>query len=158
VGGPIDTSISMDDLRDRLEIRGIVDAYARFADRIDNEGLASLFAPDGVLRIFERGNPDPVRERIGREEIAEAIKGLSRYDVTMHLVGNHYVVLSGDTATGETYCRACHIRPVEGGAPDARENYVMNIRYLDAYVRLAEGWRIAKRELQVDWTEVAPIL
>lgn len=149
------------DSDDRLEIRGLVETYARCADRIDGAGLAALFAPDGVLRIFERGNPEPVRERIGREEIATAIGGLSRYDVTMHTVANHYVELLGDTATGETYCRACHIRPVEGGeggGSGARENYVMNIRYVDRYVRLAEGWRIATRELQVEWTEVAPIL
>jgi hypothetical protein len=99
-----------------------------------------------------------VRQRNGRAEIAEAIKGLSRYDVTMHSVSNHYVVLNGDAATGETYCRATHVRPVEGGAPEARENYVMNIRYLDDYIRLPEGWRIAKRELQVEFTEVFPIL
>ena len=128
------------------------------SDRLDNDGLAGLFAPDGVLRIFERGNPEPVRQRIGRGEISEAIKGLSRYDVTMHSVSNHYVVLNGDVATGETYCRATHIRPVDGGAPEARENYVMNIRYLDEYVRLPEGWRISKRELQVEFTEVFPIL
>ena len=146
------------ELADRLAIRSIVDEYARFADRIDNEGLAGLFAPEGVLRIFERGNPEPVRQRVGRAEISEAIKGLSRYDVTMHSVSNHYVVLNGDSASGETYCRATHVRPVEGGAPDARENYVMNIRYLDDYVRLPEGWRIAKRELQVEFTEVFPIL
>jgi hypothetical protein len=34
----------------------------------------------------------------------------------------------------------------------------MNIRYLDDYVRLPEGWRISKRELQVEFTEVFPIL
>ena len=146
------------ELNDRLAIRAVVEEYARFADRIDNEGLAELFAPDGVLRIFERGNAEPVRQRIGRAEIAEAIKGLSRYDVTMHSVANHYVVLNGDVASGETYCRACHVRPVEGGAPEDRENYVMNIRYLDDYVRLPEGWKIAKRELQVEFTEVFPIL
>ena len=143
---------------DRAELRDLVEAYARFADRIDNEALAGLFAPDGELRIFERGNPEPVRQRIGRAEIAEAIKGLSRYDVTMHTVGNHYVELDGDRASGETYCRACHVRPVEDGEADARENYVMNIRYLDEYVRLPEGWRIATRELQVEFTEVFPIL
>lgn len=142
---------------DRHAIRRVVDDYARCADRIDNEGLAALFAPDGVLRICERGNPEPVRQRNGRAEISAAIKGLSRYDVTMHLVSNHYVEIDGDTATGESYCRASHIRPVEGGADGARENYVMNIRYLDRFVRLSEGWRIAERELQVEWTEVAPI-
>ena len=143
---------------DRHEIRKIVDDYALFADRIDNEALAGLFAPEGILRIFERGNPEPVRQRIGQSEIAEAIKGLSRYDVTLHVVSNHYVDIDGDVATGESYCRASHIRAVEGGAPEARENYVMNIRYLDDFIRTTEGWRIAKRELQVEFTEVFPIL
>jgi len=140
---------------DRAALRALVDDYARCADRIDGEGLASLFAPDGVLRICERGNPEPVRQRVGRAEIAAAIAGLSRYEVTMHLVGNHYVDIDddGDAATGETYCRASHIRTVEGGPPGARENHVMNIRYLDRFVRLPEGWRIAERELQVEWTE-----
>lgn len=143
-----------DDLR---AIRRLVDDYSRSADRIDATGLAALFTPDGVLRIFERGNPEPVRERVGREEIATAIAGLTRFEVTMHLNGNHYVDLDGDTATGETYCRASHVRPVEGGPEGARENYIMNIRYLDRFERLDEGWRIAQRELQVEWTEVAPV-
>lgn len=151
-------STATDELDDRLAIRRLVDDYARCADRIDNTGLAALFTPDGVLRICERGNPEPVRQRTGRDEIADAILGLSRYEVTMHLVGNHYVELDGDAATGETYCRASHIRPVEGGPEGARESYVMNIRYLDRFVRLAEGWRIAERELQVEWYEVVPVV
>ena len=146
------------DLGDRLAIRALVDEYGRCADRIDGPGLAALFTPDGVLRICERGTPEPVRQRHGRREIAEAIGGLSRYDVTMHLVANQLVEIDGDAATGETYCRASHIRPVEGAAPDARENYVMNIRYLDRYLRLDEGWRISERELQVEWTEVVPVV
>lgn len=147
----------MNEPDDRRAIRALVDDYARMADRIDNVGLAALFTPDGVLRICERGNPEPVRMRTGRAEIAEAITGLSRYVVTMHLVANHYVELAGDAATGESYCRASHVRPVEGGPDGALENYVMNIRYLDRYVRLDEGWRIAERELQVEWTEVVPV-
>ncbi len=146
------------ELADRRAIRAIVDDYARYADRIDNEALAGLFTPDGALLIFDGGSTRPVRERHGRAEISEAIKGLSRYEVTMHSVTNHYVEFDGDAATGETYCRASHIRPVEGGLAGARENYVMNIRYLDDYLRLPEGWRIARRELQVDFTEVYPVL
>ena len=78
--------------------------------------------------------------------------------MTLHVVSNHYVEIDGDIATGESYCRASHIRAVEGGAPEERENYVMNIRYLDDFIRTTEGWRIAKRELQVEFTEVFPIL
>jgi hypothetical protein len=153
--------VTEDDLRelaDRLEIRRLVDAYALCADRVDNEGAAALFAPDGVLRICERGKAEPVRMRTGREEIAAAFKGLDRYEVTMHVVANHVVEIDGDTATGETYCLAHHVRPVEtGGGPDGRADYVMHIRYLDRYVRLSEGWRIAERELQVEFTEDRPV-
>ena len=147
----------MSEQEDLGAIRRLVDDYARCADRIDATGLAALFTPDGVLRICERGNPEPVRQRTGRDEIATAIAGLTRFEVTMHLVGNHYVELDGDTATGETFCRASHVRMVEGGAEGERENYVMNIRYLDRFVRSDEGWRIAERELQTEWTEVTPV-
>lgn len=143
---------------DLIAIRRLVDDYARMADRIDNDGLAGLFAPDGELCIFDRGTPDPVRVRIGRDEISAAITGLSRYEVTQHLVANHYVELDGDVASGETFCRASHVRPVEGGPVGALENYVMNIRYLDRFVRLDEGWRIARRELWLEWAEVVPVV
>ena len=44
-----------------------------------------------------------MRERIGREEITKAMAGLSRYEATMHLVGNHTVWFGDDPdrATGE---------------------------------------------------------
>jgi hypothetical protein len=146
------------EVADLVEIRRLVDTYAFCADRVDNEGAAALFTPDGVLRIFERGTPEPVRERHGRNEIAAAFKGLDRYELTLHVVGNHVVDLDGDSATGETYCIAHHVRAVEsGGGPDGRADYVMHIRYIDEYSRLAEGWRLATRELQVEFTEDRPV-
>lgn len=146
------------DLTDRVEIRRVVDSYARCADRVDNEGAAALFTPDGILRIFERGTLEPVRERIGRDEISAAFKGLDRYEVTLHVVGTHLVEIDGDTATGETYCIAHHVRAVEsGGGPDGRADHVMHIRYLDEFSRFPEGWRIARRELQVEFTEDRPV-
>lgn len=146
------------ELTDRVEIRRVVDTYARCADRVDNEGAAALFTPDGILRIYERGTSEPVRERVGREEISAAFKGLDRYELTLHVVGNHIVDIDGDSATGETYCIAHHVRPVEsGGGPDGRADYVMHIRYIDDYTRLPEGWRLAKRELQVEFTEDRPV-
>jgi uncharacterized protein (TIGR02246 family) len=141
-------------LADRLAIRQLVDDYARAVDVPDGEAAAALFVPDGELRIFERGNPEPVRGRDGREDIATAMSGLSRYDTTLHFVGNHYSTIDGDTATGETYCLAHHIREVEG---QGTMDYVMAIRYLDAYRRTDEGWRIERRHLQLEFTEDRPV-
>lgn len=145
-------------LSDRLELRDLVEAYAFRVDSDDPGSAALLFAPDGELRIFNAGQIEPVRERIGRDAIATAMVGLRRYDRTLHVVANQAVELDGDTATGHTYCLAHHVRDVE--RPDgvvAPFDYVMHVRYLDRYVRLDEGWRIAQRHLQVEFTEDRPV-
>jgi ketosteroid isomerase-like protein len=146
--------LDLQDLADRLAIRRLVDAYARAADRVDGPAAGACFTPDGVLRICNRGQAEPVRVRTGPEEIASAFAGLGRYDVTLHVVANHYVELDGDAATGETYCLAHHVHDGEDGA---KLDYVMAIRYLDQYRRTAGGWRIAVRELQVEFTEDRPV-
>ena len=147
-------AVDLQALADRMEIRDLVDAYARHADRVDNEAAAALFTPQGTLRIFDRGKTEPTRERIGREAIAAAFAGLSRYEVTLHVVANHYVELAGDEASGETYCLAHHIHLNDDGSP---LDYMMGIRYLDRYRRLDEGWRIELRELQLEFTEDRPV-
>ena len=145
------------ELADRLAIRALVDRYARAADRVDGAAAAALFTESGALRIFERGTADPVRERLGREAIATAFAGLSRYEVTLHVVANHLVDLDGDRATGETYCLAHHVRTIGEGADAHPSDHVMAIRYLDSYERTSEGWRIAQRHLQLEFTEERPV-
>lgn len=136
-------------LEDRVALRDLVEAYARCADRVDGDGLAALFMPEGVLRIVPRGAESSPRVRTGREEIATAIKGLTRYVATFHFVGNHYVTVDGDTGTGEAYCIAHHLLGESGSQVD----HVMMIRYQDQYRREPDGWKLAERELRVDWTE-----
>ncbi len=148
------TRIDLDQLADQLEIRQLAADYARGVDVPDGKRVADLFTTDGVLRICHRGKAEPVAERVGRDAIASAMNGLTRYEKTMHVVANQYIDLAGDSATGETYCLAHHIRDVEGkGAMD----YVMAIRYLDEYSRTDEGWKVAVRELQVEFTEDRPV-
>lgn len=140
-------------LADRVAIRDLVDAYARAVDRFDGAAAAACFTPDGVLAVFRGGEQAPVSERTGREAIARAIDGLTRYDVTLHVVANHYVALDGVTAEGETYCLAHHVHATDDGG---RADFVMAIRYLDRFRHLGEGWRIERRELHVEFTEDRP--
>lgn len=136
-------------VEDRVALRDLVEAYARCADRIDAAGLAGLFVAEGVLRIVPRGADAPARERIGREAIAAAITGLDRYEATFHFVGNHYVDVDGDIASGEVYCIAHHV----AGPPGEQTDHAMFIRYEDSYRREPDGWRIVERVLRVEWTE-----
>jgi hypothetical protein len=146
--------LDLEQLADQLELRQIAADYARGVDVPDGKRVADLFLSEGVLRICHRGKVEPVGERVGREAIAKAMAGLTRYEKTMHVVANQYIDVNGDSATGETYCLAHHIREVEGkGVMD----YVMAIRYLDEYSRTGEGWKIAVRELQVEFTEDRPV-
>jgi ketosteroid isomerase-like protein len=148
------TKLDLERLADQLELRQLAADYARGVDVPDGKRVADLFLPDGVLRIYHRGKPEPFSERVGRESIASAMAGLTRYEKTMHVVANQYIDLDGDSATGETYCLAHHIREVDGKGP---MDYVMAIRYLDQYSRADEGWKIAVRELQVEFTEDRPV-
>jgi hypothetical protein len=146
--------LDLEQLADQLELRQIAADYARGVDVPDGEAVAELFLADGVLRICHRGKDEPFSQREGREAIATAMAGLRRYETTLHVIGNQYIDVTGDSATGETYCLAHHIRPVEG---KGLMNYVMGIRYLDEYRRTDDGWKIAVRELQVEFTEDRPV-
>ncbi|MFD9734567.1 nuclear transport factor 2 family protein [Umezawaea sp. NPDC059074] len=148
-------SADIEELVDRLAIRDLVDAYAHHADRKDPDGQADVFTADGVVRLFE-GDPttsEPVGTVTGRAALASTFADLvSRYDATTYLNGQSTVTVTGDTATGETYCMAHHLLHDNG----ERVLLTMAIRYLDGFERTPEGWRIARRDLVFDWTERRP--
>src|SRR5207237_3310129 len=100
-----------DDTDDRRALGDLVAAYARGVDRRRPADVAALFCDDGVLAIYD-GDPDrvaPTRERNGRAEIATALERLEMYTVTTHFLGQQYVDVDGERATGETYCLAHHL-------------------------------------------------
>ena len=134
---------------DRLALRLLAEQYARGADTCDAELYADVFTDDAVL--------DTSRSTVeGREDLLTVAPRLSRYEATMHFVGNHDVVFDpddADRATGLVYCVAEHIYLVDG----QRRNYVMNIRYHDDYVRGTDGWRIGRRRLELLWDDDRPL-
>ena len=78
---------------DRLALGRLVKAYAHHVDRREPDAVAALFCDDGVLAIYE-GDPDvvsPDRVRTGREEIAAALAGMTKYEVTTHFLGQQMV-------------------------------------------------------------------
>ena len=140
-----------DELEDRAALRRVVEEYARGVDRREPHAVAELFVSDGRLEIYE-GDPErtePVRVRAGRTEIATALEGLAKYEVTTHFLGQHSIELDGPRATGETYCIAHHIYSADG----ARRDHVLSIRYLDDFRREEGTWRLERRRLVIDWSD-----
>ena len=141
---------------DRRAIRELVDAYAFCADTRDAEGQKALFTDDTRFVVYMGGEgSEATDDLVGRESLTPVFDNLNAYEVTMHFNGQSSVALDGEQATGETYCLAHHIHDADDGS--GKLDYVMAIRYLDQYRRTDQGWRLAVRELQVEFTEDRPV-
>ena len=93
----------------------------------------------------------------GRDELADVITMIARYDKTFHMLGNARYDIADDTATGEVYCIAHHLAANPSREDGAPTDHVMYIRYRDDYGRDDHGWRIVERRVLVDWRETRSI-
>jgi hypothetical protein len=135
------------DADDRLALRHLVDSYAIGCDRRDIGMLTACFT-DGGTNTVHWLDRDPTT-MTAPADLERIPTGLARYDQTFHFVGNHRVTLEGDAARGDAYCVAHHLT--------GKSDFVMHIRYEDTYVRTADGWRIATRDLRLLWTADLPV-
>lgn len=129
----------------RLLLSDLVHRYAALADQRRVAELAQLFTTDGVLvlpRPPER--LDAHQELHGRDAIAAHLRVLDDVPVTAHeLVGEVFDRVGEDRATGRTACVAHHV----GEGRDA----VWHLHYDDTFVLVGGAWRIARRELHIDF-------
>jgi 3-phenylpropionate/cinnamic acid dioxygenase small subunit len=132
------------------EIRDLLHAYCRAADRNDADALAACFTED-CLCDYGPGAP-PERGREARR--AAAARDLALFSATSHLLGNIAIELElDDRARVQSVVHAWH-RPVGGGT------WILYAEYHDLVVRTPAGWLIAERRLLVagadgfppDWT------
>jgi hypothetical protein len=127
-------------LRDRDAIVDCVHRYARGLDRHDEEIYASAYHADAI---------DHHGPFLGRRDefVRWGIDLLaSEWNAHTHFISNVRVELDGDTAHSECYVLFAQRR---------RDSAVVDLgggRYIDRLERRADGWRIAARELVIDWT------
>ncbi len=143
-------------LETRVALGDVTARYAQAVDRHDRDALTALFTVDAVLvqpPALLRRNQDA--ELHGNAEIAAGVlTAVAHLRATRHLIGQQVIDTSdGDTASAETYCTAHHIY---ARGDDVRDNTIA-IRYRDTFRRDEDGWRIARRELQVDFTDDRPV-
>ncbi|UIF89915.1 nuclear transport factor 2 family protein [Cupriavidus sp. UYPR2.512] len=136
----------MSELEHKQAIHALTCRYAQAVDRRDFARLAEVFSPDARLT-------GPGFRMDGAQAIVDGMASLGQYSATQHHVHQQMVVLDGDTATGETYCVANHLYE-QDGVPRKLD---WGIRYQDRFERSQGQWRIAARELVVDWTQDLPL-
>jgi ketosteroid isomerase-like protein len=144
-------SITAQEAADRLSIRELVEAYAHCADRRDAKGQMALFTADTHFVVYMNAkDPKPSQELNSREALAPVFADLNQYAATMHFIGQSTIsTLTGDRATGETYCMPHHLT-INGGK---RRLMIAALRYYDTFVKMDDSWLFAERKLYVDWLE-----
>ena len=99
-------------LVDRDEIHDVVMRYAAGVDRRDMEMVRACFAPDLEVEGWGGGFAD-------RDSMITYISGVAIFHTTMHMFGNQYIEVDGDTAHVDTYAMLTHHRD-DAARRDAR--------------------------------------
>ncbi|GLY64982.1 nuclear transport factor 2 family protein [Amycolatopsis taiwanensis] len=133
-------------IADRVEIEALRGEFTDAAMMRDRARLASLFTPDGVLRM-----PNVPTEAVGREEIRTGGERLqSMWDFFVQNTHPGSIQLDGDTATGRAYMHEV-VRLRDGSS---HLNYAI---YHDRYQRTDEGWKFAERVYEVRYVDNTPL-
>jgi ketosteroid isomerase-like protein len=139
----------MNDFRaiaDRVEIEALRGEFTDAAMMRDYDRLASLFTPDGALRM-----PNIPAELAGPGQIRAFGKRVP--ELQDFLVQNTHpgtIQLDGDTASGRAYMHEL------GRARDGRSglNYAI---YHDRYQRTPDGWKFTERVYEVRYEDMTPL-
>jgi ketosteroid isomerase-like protein/predicted enzyme related to lactoylglutathione lyase len=129
-------------IADRVEIEALRGEFTDAAMMRDYDRCASLFTPDGALRM-----PNVPAELAGREEIrawGERVPALVDYLVQTTHPGS--VQIDGDTGSGRAYIQEL------GRTRDGRSELNYGI-YHDRYQRTGDGWKFAERVYEVRYLD-----
>ena len=134
------------EIADRVEIEALRGEFTDAAMMRDYDRLASLFTPDGVLRM-----PNVPAELNGREQMRAFGRRVPEF--VEFLVQNTHpgtIRLAGDTASGRAYMH--EIGRIRDGASEL--NYAI---YHDRYQRTSDGWRFTERVYEVRYHDTSPL-
>ncbi len=127
-------------LLDKEEIREQIYRYCRAVDRGDRELMRQVYHPDATDQHGVFNGPAAQFIDLKIEDVLPGLK------LTMHLVGNILIELSGDTARVESYVAAFH----RVGSPEGEHDLLVWGRYLDRFERRQGHWKIAHRQCVFD--------
>ncbi len=133
-------------IADRVEIEALRGEYTDAVMMRDYDRLASLFTPDGAVRM-----PHIPAEAVGREEIRAGIERLQALlDYFVQTTHPGTIRLDGDTAAGRAYISEV-IRFRDGSS---HLNYAI---YHDRYQRTPDCWKFTERVYEIRYLDTTPL-
>lgn len=133
-------------IADRVEIEALRGEFADAVMMGDRARLATLFTPDGALRM-----PDIPVEMVGRDQIRIGGERLqAQLDFLVQTTHAGTIQLDGDTATGRAYIHEV------GRARDGQQGVNFAV-YHDRYERTGDGWKFSERVYEVRYVDTTPL-
>lgn len=143
----------MDEISELLATQAITKLsyrYARGIDRADGDALESAFTPDAVIDYGFMKVPVAAMAGAMRQHVE------SPTVISHHLIGNVEVIFDDEThARATAYVSGAHRSYHDDGK---LWDEFSRGRYLDRVVKHDGEWRIAARQLIMDWSYMAPAL
>jgi ketosteroid isomerase-like protein len=129
------------------ECERLVTAYCHYVDHGQAEQVADLFTEDGVWK-----SPEVTME--GREQVRKGFgqRQANAGRMSRHVCNNLLLdVIDEDHAEGTVYLTLYRHDGPEGRRLSPLEQAEMVGEYRDKFVRTADGWRIAHREIEISF-------
>lgn len=156
------------EMLDRQQITRAIYDYARGMDRADWALFKSVFWPDGVFD----GGPAEGKVWETADDLFAAVVA-HQFATSQHLFANVLIDIQGPRAYSESYAIVYHqtyptresneimvgvrrLQQIQGRA-DISYDYVMGLRYVDVWEKRGGAWKILRRRLVLDWTQVQPL-
>lgn len=117
-------------------IREVISRYFYCLDSRDFELLKTCFTSDSKCE-YDEGR----RIFIGKEAIIEALRNITQFKYSHHIIGSMMIDIKDKYAKTDTYCIAFLNRE------NSNNNRVIirGLRYMDELIKTGDGWKINHR-------------
>jgi hypothetical protein len=136
-------------LEHRVHIEDALRSYCRGIDRLHAPSIEAAFHPGAILEGYGVG--EPVTIEVFVTNVLASLR--EKFAATQHRLSNVTIELDGDQALVESYVLAYHIARRD----DGRTLITFNGRYIDQFEQRDGDWRIARRQLRIDWSDISPM-
>ena len=134
--------MTLEEVAAHVEIRQVLYRYCRGVDRGDEALVRSVYHPGA-------SDDHGAWKGAGDDFAAYIVGSMDQLGTpSQHHITNVYIELDGHHAAVESYFIALH--PYQSGAAETLA--FVGGRYLDRFERRSGEWRIASRQVVLDWT------
>ncbi|CAN5597377.1 hypothetical protein BH23ACT3_BH23ACT3_04410 [soil metagenome] len=141
-------------LQHRAQIEDALLSYCRGIDRLHAPSIEAAFHRDAMLEGY--GSDEPVQIDAFVPRVIGSLR--EKFVATQHRLSNVTITLDHDRALVESYVLAYHVAHHDDHQHDGRRVLItFNGRYIDQFERRDDAWRIARRQLRIDWSDISPM-